>query len=207
MSGSLWDNYVANGVWLLDHGHYAEAEEAFEEALQAADFERDDKRYIANLHYLADVCERRGKYERAEAVYGTALALAEASPALAGSPDLAETYMGLALLCVGRGRYARAEPLLERALAIYEATTGTDTADVAMLTLNLAVARFEQGKLDQAEPLYGRALAIWERLYGPAHPAVVKTLQHQARFLRATGRAAEADAIAARIRALERGRT
>jgi tetratricopeptide (TPR) repeat protein len=115
--------------------------------------------------------------------------------------------MGLALLCVGRGRYARAEPLLERALAIYEATTGLETADVAMLSLNLAVAYFEQGKIDRAEPLYDRARALWERLYGPTHPAVVKTLQHQARFLRATGRPSEADAVDARIRALERGRT
>lgn len=55
-----------------------------------------------------------------------------------------------------------------------------------------------QGKLAQAEPLYGRVLAIREKALGPAHPALVVTLDAYAGVLRGLGRETEAAGLEAR---------
>ncbi len=69
---------------------------------------------------------------------------------------------------------------------------------------NLAVLYDNQGRNQEAEPLYQRALAIREEALGPDHPSTATTRANYAAFLRATDRDAEAAALEARTRGIQK---
>ncbi len=59
-----------------------------------------------------------------------------------------------------------------------------------------------EGEYAKAEPPYRRSLAILETALGPEHPNVAQGLENYAALLRETGRAAEADKMEARAKAI-----
>ena len=71
-----WDDENVRGAQLYQQGRYAEAEQAFRSALDAAEhLGPDDVRVAVVLNNLASLCHNERKIEEAQALYERALAI------------------------------------------------------------------------------------------------------------------------------------
>lgn len=117
--------------------------------------------------------------------------------------NAADALMGLAGLYVDEKRSAEAEPLLRRAMDIAErAPAPSDDhrqAAIAKILGQMGLLEERRGRIGEAEAHYRRALAIIETLPPRRRGAAGMGVDHYVRFLRATNRAEEAAAIAARL--------
>src|SRR4029450_2806127 len=77
MSGeNTWDNENVRGAQLYQQGRYAEAEQAFRAALEAAEqLGPNDTRVAVVLNNLASLCHNQRKIEEAQTLYERALAI------------------------------------------------------------------------------------------------------------------------------------
>ena len=107
-----------------------------------------------------------------------------------GHPELARVLLNLGLVRVDLGEDAAARQLLERALAIDEKTLQPDHPQLVRTLAELADLHSSHGRYAEAEPLFQRLIELrnqgafftdWEPLFA-----------NWVRFLRATGRNAEA---------------
>jgi tetratricopeptide (TPR) repeat protein len=113
----LWQSHYAAGTQAYLRGHYAEAEEHFSAARQAAEpFGPDDYRLAASLAGLGQASYDQCKYGDAEPLLQRALAIAEA--AKPGHPDVARALYNYADLLRRTGRAAQAAEFQARARAI-----------------------------------------------------------------------------------------
>lgn len=95
------------------------------------------------------------------------------------TPDirqLAGIHNNLALSYLDGGNKALAEQHLMQAIEL-----GGESGDVrfgarANRLNNLAILRNDQGRLDEAQALYSESISLLEQAYGPAHPALIRTL-------------------------------
>lgn len=183
----LWQGYVDSGQAALREQNYAEAEEQFLAAIDAAErFSPQDPRLGKTLNNLAAVYYVQGDYARAVPLL--ARAAEEIERVLGPSdPDVAQALKNLAAVHYLRQDYAAAEPLLRRALDIWEAAVGSDHPYVATVLSNLAGLYQAQGRFADAQPLLVRALTIWEGLLGTDHPDVVESRKRLQELRQAQG--------------------
>ncbi len=67
---------------------------------------------------------------------------------------------------------------------------------------NLGTLYYAESQYAKAEPLYQQALAIRQKVLGPQHPAIALVLDNYSALLRQTDRAAEANELEIRARAI-----
>jgi tetratricopeptide (TPR) repeat protein len=116
--GSDWRMHIHLGTAAQKQGHYADAEESFLSALEAAEkFGPEDTRLATTLNDLAAVYYNQGKYAQAEPLYKRALAIRE--KALGPEhPDVAQSLESYATLLRNTKRVAEAEKFEARAREI-----------------------------------------------------------------------------------------
>jgi hypothetical protein len=91
---------------------------------------------------------------------------------------------------------------LQRALSIIELNFGAEHYRQAPTLAALAEVAQAHGSHAEAEALHRRGLALQERVLGDMHPAVARSLERYARFLRLTGQDDGASVAEGRARAI-----
>jgi tetratricopeptide (TPR) repeat protein len=139
---------------------------------------------------LANLYRETGRYNEAEALYKTAIKIAE-SPRVETQfygDGVMQTYYqppyeiaaglmnNLALLFQDQSRVADAEAMLKRALKTYEDARSSQCSGAAMTLHNLGILYLRQKDFARAETSLTRALTIREKTFGLRHPAVADTL-------------------------------
>jgi len=139
---------------------------------------------------LASVYRETRRYNEAEALYKTAIQIAD-SPRVETDfhgdglmqthyqpqYEIAAALMNdLALLYQNQSRVADAEATLKRALKTYEDAKGSQSSGAAMVLHNLGILYLRQKDFAHAEASLTRALTIREKTFGLRHPAVAETL-------------------------------
>lgn len=140
---------------------------------------------------------RQGDEAEAEQLYRDALAI-RATELGPDHPSVATCENNLGGLCLHQGRNEDAARHFERALAIWEPSVGLGDPEVAMLLTNLGRARARLGRLADAAAAYERSLESWAGILGADHAGLKRPAAELADVLRTAGRAAEAEAVAAR---------
>lgn len=140
---------------------------------------------------LAAVYQRTGRFDQAEALYKTAIQIAE-SPRIktefAGAGiqqtryepryEIAASLMNdLALLYRARSHFPEAEAMFKRALKTYEDARGAESSGAAMALYNLGILQLRQKQFVEAERFLRRALTISEKVFRGAHPVVADTME------------------------------
>ena len=96
----------------------------------------------------------------------------------------------------------RAEAMHRRALSIRETLLGPNHVDVAISLNFIGYLLCTRRRFEEAEVLYRRSLQIREEQLGPDHSRIVTALRNLAQLLPLLDKAAEADEITARSRAM-----
>lgn len=124
---------------------------------------------------LGRIYHELGLYERAEALFRSALAVRRRT--LGGEhPEVASTLQDLSLVLQLEGKYAESEVHGREALALRRKLFGEEHPDVAASLANLADLKFDQGDYTAAEPLYRQALALRRRLFHAPHLDLASSL-------------------------------
>ncbi len=188
------------GLVLYNQGDYADAAPLYARSL--AIFEKqlgpDHPSVATMLNNMANLKKAQKDDAAAEQLLRRALEIRERALG-PDHPDVAWSVADLGVLYRDRGNYGAAEPLLRRALAAFERLDQSD--GVAWSLNDLAILFTKTGDYPSAEIYFKRALQTFETSLGPSHPDLADCLHSYATLLRATGRAAEAEA--AERRALE----
>ena len=175
-------------------GHYDEAEQLLEQALEIRESTPDSPLSIVsnNLNVLGEVYKDQGRYDEAMAAHERALEIQErvVGP---DHPMVARSLIGIGSIHNQLGRYREAEPVLKRSLEIRREIYGPDHPDVGTILNELALLYDNQGLYDLAEPLYRRALSIKERSLGPDHIDVALALNNLALLNDSQGRPEQAE--------------
>ena len=179
-------------------GRPAEAERFLQRALaiREAVLAPDDPELAGSLEALAILRRSQGRPAEAVRLLERQVPIVEKiyGP---GHPELARALLNLGLARLALGEDAAPRQLLERALAIDERTLQPDHRQLVQTLAELADLHTSHGRYAEAEPLYQRlielrreraAFADWKPLFA-----------NWVRFLRATGRGAEAARVEARV--------
>ncbi|HEV3468997.1 MAG TPA: tetratricopeptide repeat protein [Pyrinomonadaceae bacterium] len=192
------DEYYWLAKTLFGQERYEEAEGAYLRALALLEraYGPEDPRAAECLTGLGHLRYYVGRYAEAESPYLRALALRER----AHGPDhplVADALLGLASLYHhGRGVSGDAEPFYRRAASIAE-RTHPDDKYFAECLYRLALFLGESGRAVEAGPLYERAMRVLDAAADPEDPDARWMRTGYAEYLRAAGRADEADALEA----------
>ncbi|HMB05209.1 MAG TPA: tetratricopeptide repeat protein [Isosphaeraceae bacterium] len=152
------------------------------------------------LHNLGTLYLDQGKFAEAEPLFKQVLNIREKSLG-PEHPDVATSLEALGALYAKQGKHAEAETYLKRALAIYEKTLGPDHPHVARCCAKMGLVCCDQGRNDEADSCCNRAVTIYEKA-GSDPAGLAKALDDYASVLRKTNRAAEAEKVEARARAI-----
>jgi tetratricopeptide (TPR) repeat protein len=72
--GTGWEQKIVTGNRLRELGQYVQAEAAFRDAVEEAElFRTPDARLATSLNGLADICQLRSQYDKAEQHYRRAI--------------------------------------------------------------------------------------------------------------------------------------
>jgi eukaryotic-like serine/threonine-protein kinase len=156
---------------------------------------------------LGDVYRELARYDRADSLLASALAIYRALPR-AQPLDLAGALWSSALLQFDLQRYDDAIRLTREALAIQRRELGEEHPDVITALNNLASGLANSGQVEEALELHAQVLRLRRRVLGPDHPAAAVTLNNIGTLLYRQARYAEAEpylveALELRRRALE----
>jgi len=184
------------GVTWKSAGRFAEAEEAYRDAIALVDAHAEpDLDDLASLHHnLAGLAHARGDFATAEPLARRSVELRAA----ALGPDDPSTLLdrsALAAILHGQGRTTEAEATIREILPGLTEALGGDHPELAVALNNLAALVQARGDLEEAERLYRRVLAIRERRLGPEAPALAVPLSNLGTVLRRLGRPTEAVAL------------
>ncbi len=143
---------------------------------------------------LADVYQKLGVYERAEALSSQSLAMWRS---LYGEehPRVAESLSDIALALQHRGQYDDAERRFREALEMRGKLLGEEHPDYASSLYQLGLLLEEMGQYQAAEPLLQKALLLRRKLLGDEHPDVAASLSSLASFLNERGTYARGEAL------------
>jgi tetratricopeptide (TPR) repeat protein/DNA-binding XRE family transcriptional regulator len=183
------------GKYLIERGHYAQAEAPLQRALTSRDEllgEHPDT--VATLEYLALLFERLGRYEQSEALLQRALTIQEQIRG-PSHPNTAITLTNLALIFLLRSKYEQSEALLQRALTIQEHVLETEDLHMAETLDTLARLSYLQGQYERSEALVTRALTIIKHVRGPEHPDTGVMLDNLAYLSRFQGKYEKAEKL------------
>ncbi len=179
-------------------GRPADAERLLQRALaiREAVLPPDDPDLAGSLEALALLRRQQGRPAEAARLLERQVTIAEKiyGP---GHPELARVLLNLGLARVDLGEDATARQLLERALAIDEKTLQPDHRHLVWTLAELADLHSSHGRYAEAEPLYQRLIEL--RNQGAIYDQWAPLFANWIRFLRATGRNAEAARVEAHI--------
>lgn len=151
-----------------------------------------------------DVAARKamneGRLDEAQKLWEQAIKEAEGKGMM--GPGVINCLCGLSLLNHKRKNFPESERLYELAMRNAEGVYGGTSPKFADLMPDLAWLYCSHGRNDQAEILFKRALNIIESSFGSNDSRVADSLITYAKFLRATGRATEAQDMEERARAI-----
>ena len=191
-------------------GRYDETAEVYRRALaiREAVLGPDHPDVAYTLNNLAALSRVRGRLAVAISLYERALAIWEQTFG-PDHPRLAASLNGLAAAVLGeRGRTDEAEALFRRALRIVETAHGPVHPGVATILNDLAPPLPRPPLPRPRRVRTGRASVSAvprpsaETIFGPAHPALVPSLEGYAALLRETGRDSEAAAMETRAQTI-----
>lgn len=194
LAAPSWDDLTAKGWEALAEARYAEAEEAWREALaRAPELPPTDPRRASSHLHLAMVLRAEGHLGEAEAEARRALELVEAT-GRRGTTDEARVLVTLGSVLRQACRFAEAEERLRSSVAIYD-RRDDGHPDMATALTELAVLLRATGKVDAAEDSYERALRIREQAFGRSDPEVARAMNNLALLKRDRGRLDEAEEL------------
>ena len=150
----------------------------------------------------AQVLEKLGRQDEAQALLRTALAQCDADDRLKGRAVAATVRASLAAILFGRGEARESTRLVAEAAAILRDQSGADAEEALSLLNTQAVMAFQQGRFEEAAAMIEHVLASWEHVFGADHPALASLLQNQAAAKVRLGRLDEAAATFGRALAL-----
>jgi tetratricopeptide (TPR) repeat protein len=136
---------------------------------------------------LAQVLNREGKYEEAEAMLRQTLAIGEK---VLGRehPDTLASMNNLALVLDSQGKYEEAEAMHRQTLAIGEKVLGHEHPSTLMSMSNLAGVLGSQGMYEEAEAMHRQTLARREKVLGHEHPDTLMSMSSLALVLNSKGK-------------------
>ncbi len=198
----LGQSYLSLGVLLNRRGELAEAEALLRRALELRRRTLGDRHVQTGqtLQLLADYFVGHDRLDEAESSGREALEIFRAT-----NPkhfEVGKCLNGLAIVAAKRGDQRLAERLYREARANFAESLGRDHPFYWWTTVNLANALAALGRFTESEPLHREALAALERVSGAESADAQWAHEMLAKALRMQGRAAEADAEAARARAI-----
>ncbi|QDV05274.1 Serine/threonine-protein kinase PknB [Planctomycetes bacterium Poly30] len=158
------DNLATTRVQLGELGEETEAMLLEALRIRQAKLGGDHLKVAVTLDHLGSLHKMRGDLDRAEPLYGEALAIRRAAGG-EGNQVLRETLTNLAELWLARGgkeNAASAERLFREHLEITRAVMGDRNPEIAVSLLGYAESLLRQGKFAEAEPLAREALSIRE---------------------------------------------
>lgn len=118
-------------------------------------------------------------------------------------PQLGEDYNTLGYISKSLDKLDNAEEYFKRALSIFEKAKGADSEQVANLESNLGEIYFLKKNYGEAEKRYNKAMAVYEKMTGSQGKILQAfTMNGMAAVYRQTNRAAEADALEAKAKAI-----
>jgi tetratricopeptide (TPR) repeat protein len=141
---------------------------------------------------LADVYNKQNRYNEAEPLYKTIIAIDEKSLG-SDHPSVGADLNNLAALYISQKRYDEAEPLLKRSLTIYQNAYGNDNLLVIKTKSLLASVLNKKGSLADAQALYKNVLDTGLTNFGPNNLETAKALNNLAYFYYQQGKYTEAE--------------
>lgn len=192
MTETSWEELILKAQRAAEDGDYNAAEGFLNNAKALSDkMAENDKRRFLVLEMLADVMEREGRSEEAEAYI---LGSVESRKTRYGPFHYryAEGLQRLAAFYFENDRYEEAEKHTRDVLKIMEKAYGPHSEEVGHVAGQLADTVHELGNHGDAEELYRRAIGIRRHLSGSTDPESVYLIQRYAALLEETGRADEA---------------
>lgn len=182
-------------------GDFVKAEFHFSEALRLAESSlgrrhRDVARILNNL---ADLRYLKGDHDSVESLYRRALEINTRDHL---NVEVGRSLNGLALIHNDRGEVVEAENLLLRAVALHEKGQRRDDPYLATVLTNLGILYLKQERHVESRQMLDRAAYIQGVSLRPDHPDVAVRLHATAALLQATGKRAEAVAMAREAEAI-----
>ena len=191
-SGPLRELLTAKGDAQFAAFHLKEAEEAYRQAANLVDEQKDVNGWTAVQARIAESLEAQGRFVESEPIRSR-IAEVTLREMGADNPDLAPSLNNYASVLWHLRRLSEAEPLYRRALTLTEKKFGTTHSNVTAIVNNLASVYSVAGDYRQAESLYQRALQTREKSLGPDHPEVAESLNNLGELYIREGRYAEAE--------------
>ena len=179
------------GLVLMDHARYAEAETVLKQALAKA-----GPNNATALYNLASVYHREGKFQEARRLHLAALEIVQRERGQFDA-EVAQSLNDLGSIDRSMGQYSRAIQSLERAAGMIDQTLALDLL-VTVLN-NLGAAYYEAGQRAKAETILRQGLALAESSSGRAREAVPYLLSGLGRAYLDRKRFAEAEAAFERV--------
>lgn len=155
-----FDGLIQSGKAAYNHGDYAEAENKFKLALQAAKDSGDyDKNVPEALRWLGNAYFETQDYANATAQYKELLQIRESGKKLT-APDASDAMNSLGDIYLAQKQYPQAEQFFNKALAIRKTYTGADHAIMAESLASLGNLALEKGQFKKATDLLTQAEKI-----------------------------------------------
>jgi tetratricopeptide (TPR) repeat protein len=188
---------LAAGQRFQSQGRYADAENAFSEAVASARETSDFQALARSMNYLASVKQIRGDYSTAGELYRAAIQVCDRD----GLPprEKAAILLNEGRLYSAEGRFDMAAAATRQSLEIHESGLGPRHPSVSDSLDVLGWISTRRGSYAEAEKLYVRSVAIRDQVGDEA--ALAGTLNDFAFLLQAMGRTSEAEQ--SYLRALE----
>lgn len=171
-------------------GKYAEAREAYEQALEIRIAVNGPKsaNIAEPLNNMGELCLKLGGYSEAEDHFKRALKARMDDPWHgSGHQYLVYGLPGLGRAYIEQGKYSEADSLFRWALENVEKAYGSEHLHVAWCSNALGDLSMAQGKYQEAGSLYSQALRINENTFGPEGLSVAEVIQSLAILYGATG--------------------
>ena len=155
-AAELWKRHMESGRALATTGHYSDAKEEFEAALQVAG--KGEMNFASRIE-LGTLAASIGRYTEAEQWDNQAVRLGVELYGKEGL-ELALPYANLAALYREQREYARAEELGRRALGLVSGNLSALPAVTAQVLGTLGGILYYRGKLPEAETILRQSIQI-----------------------------------------------
>ncbi len=193
-------------VFYTNFGRYQLAEEFAETLLRIRSLTTSpiDEIYNRTVEHVANIYEKVGKPNQAEALYRFLITLQEE---VVGTDSLSMVFAlnRLAECYTRQNEFLAALPLYERALAVEEAAYGPFAVETNNTLTELARVYQALGKTEKAAEILKRQVIILESIHGANGLSVASCLSKMAEVFEQAGNVPEAEALFQRVTQIYEG--